>query len=116
MKEPRSSKFGRALANITRPTLRNYSKRDALDYIDILTSRVANYSFRKRRVGEPKHEGCRWSLEDLERVDAENPEEMALFIRASFDMTFNKDRARVMFGSFIDAMENLRDDVIEDTL
>ena len=116
MTETRASKYGRALANMLRPTLIFYSRNEALDYVDILAANVSEYSFRKRKVGEPVHEGCRWSLMDIERVDAFDPLEAAFFVRESFDETYNKDRALNMFYSFMDAIENIRDDVIEDTL
>ena len=114
--ETRAEKFGRSLANQTRAVLNSYPRKQALDYVDILMMKVSNYSFKKRKEGEPVHEGCKWSLSNLERTDIYNPEEEALFVKEAFDMTYNKDRARAMFLSFMDAMENLREDVVEDTL
>ena len=114
--ETRAEKFGRSLANQTRAVLNSYPKKQALDYADILMMKLSDYSFRKRKEGEPIHEGCRWSLSNLERVDIYNPEENALLIKEVLDMTYNKDRAYAIFLSFMDAMENLRDDVAEDTL
>ena len=114
--ETRAEKFGRSLANQTRAVLNSYLRKQALDYVDILMMEVSKYSFRKRKESEPAHEGCKWSLEDLERVDIYNPKENALFIKEAFDMTYNKDRAHAMFGAFMDAMENLRGDVVEETL
>ena len=115
-KETRAEKFGRSLANQTRAVLNSYPKKQALDYADILMMEVSNYSFRKRKGGEQRHEGCNWSLINLERVNIYNPKEEALHVKEAFDMTYNKDRAYVMFRSFMDAMENLRDDVVDGTL
>ena len=78
--------------------------------------RVSDYSFRKRKEGEPKHEGCEHSLEGLERVWSYDPEESASFVKECFDWTYNKDRAMNMYLGFETAMENLRDDVLECTL
>lgn len=113
--ETRASKYGRALANQIRPILIFYSKRGALDYIDILGKELSRYSFRKRMVGEPKHEGCLWNLKG-ERIDVYDPQEEANFLKECLDQTYNKERARNMFNSLIDALENLRDDVLEGTL
>jgi hypothetical protein len=116
MGETRAEKFGRALSNILRPVVIFYSEKQAINYLDILASDVDNYSFRKRKETEPKHEGCFWSLEALERLNPFDPSEMGLFVRECFDQTYNKDRAYNMFQGFTGAIENLRDDVGEDTI
>ena len=114
--ETRAEKFGRSLSNQTRAVLNSYPKKQALDYADILMMEASDYSFRKRKEGEPVHEGCKWSLGDLERTDIYNPVEEALHVKEALDMTYNKDRAYAMFRAFMDAMENLRDDVVDETL
>jgi hypothetical protein len=116
MKETRAAKYGRALVSMVRPVVLFYSPKKAEDYIDILDKEVNKYSFRKRKVTEPVHEGCFWSLGNLERLNSFDPVETALFIRESFDQTYNKDRALNMFYSFMNALENLREDIGDGTL
>ncbi len=116
MRETRAEKFGRAIVNVLRPVASFYSVNHAKDYMDILAAEVDKYSFRKRKVTEPVHEGCFWSMESLERIDVFNPVEAGLFVKECFDQTYNKDRALNMFYGFISALENLRDDVVDGTL
>ena len=64
--------------------------------------KLARYSFRQHRRGEPKHEGCKFWLDGVTERDFRNPEEYATVIMGDMDRMQQKDHARRFYESFLE--------------
>lgn len=107
MEETRGEKFGRNLAYIVEGLSYKLPPEDREKYLEAIAGKVRKYSLKPRKKGEPAHEGCRHSLERIDTVRTDNPEEVAAFVEETFDITYNKQRAATMQRGFLKTIDEI---------
>jgi len=70
-------------------------------YKENFLKHLGKYSFKKHKVGEERHEGCKYWLEDVVDLDFRKPEEYALIIMGDMDRKQQKDHAKRFYNAFV---------------
>jgi len=98
LKETRAGKYGRFLA-----TLLDYVF-DTMpsDYKEDFVRELETYSFEPRKKGTPRGSGCVYELEDIDRIDVENPEDLAKLIKEGIHLMYQKQTAKKVMDSLLE--------------
>ncbi|MFC1801061.1 hypothetical protein ACFLZB_01225 [Nanoarchaeota archaeon] len=98
MKESRGNKYGRFLASVIYSLTQSYSQEN----YQILISELNNFSFKPRKKGEPKNDGCVWELKDLIQPDVDNPENLARIVKEGIHLMYQKGTQRRVIQALLD--------------
>ncbi len=75
------------------------------DYRKRFLSELKTYSFKPRRNGEPRNEGCVFELEGIGELDISNPEHLAKLVKEGLHLMYQKNTSRHAFDGLLDALE-----------
>jgi len=84
MQESRAAKYGRNFAIWI-----NYTISDKNRFV----LELKNYSFEPRKKGQPLNHGCVRELEGIDKIDMENPEDLARLVKEGIHLMYQKDTA-----------------------
>lgn len=103
MRENRAQKYGRNRANEIKRVIA--SMQDSTEYREQFVKELKRYSFKPRKAGEPKNEGCREELEEIDTINIENPVQYARLVKEELHLLYQKQRARIVMRSLLDALQ-----------
>jgi hypothetical protein len=96
--ETRAGKYGRFFSVWIRYTLDQQNAEYRLKFLEELNK----YSFRSRKKGEPKNEGCVSELEGLSELDIQNPEHLAKLVKEGLHLMYQKKTSANTHCSLLD--------------
>ncbi len=97
MKETRTGKYGRNLAVWIDYTIDTIPENLRNEYRARFLDELSTYSFKPRKNGQPRNEGCVHELSGLADVDISNPEHFARLVKEGVHLLYQKQTsARVL--------------------
>jgi hypothetical protein len=93
-KETRFGKLGRFTATMVNYIIGTLPEEQRNEYKSRFIAELKTYSFKGKKKEEPKNEGCVYELEDLERLDMNNPEELARTVKEHAHGMFQKNNSK----------------------
>lgn len=88
-------------------------REDSNAYLQKFVRKMKEYSFKPRKKTEPANDGCQKWLDCLDKLDIEDPEEMAMLVIGVLDKHYNKGTAqgvyRVMMANIKPPASKLRE-------
>jgi len=97
-RETRAGKYGRFLAVWIKDTISQYDP----EYKSRFLKELNKYSFRFRKKGEPRHEGCVLELELLSDLDISQPEHLAKLVKEGIHLMYQKQTSAKILSSLLD--------------
>ena len=98
--ETRAGKYGRFLAVWIKYTTSQQDPKYKLKFI----KELKKYSFRPRKKGESRHEGCVLELEYLSDLDIQNPKHLAKLVKEGIHLMYQK---KTSAKTLLSLLENL---------
>lgn len=97
MKEIRTIKYAKNLAIWIDYTIDTLPENLRNKYRTRFLDELSTYSFKPRKKGHPRNEGCVHELSDLANVDISNPEHFAKLVKEGIHLIYQKQTsARVL--------------------
>jgi len=105
MKETRASKYGRFLSEVIIYIINTTPQDKRTEYKSKFLEELQNFSFQRRRKGEPKHTGCRWELYDIENFNITYPTTLAKTIKEGLQLMYQKDTQKTVMQALMKNLE-----------
>ena len=99
MEETRGGKYGRCLASWIGYTINTIPEGKKEDYRTRFLKELDNYSFKPRKVGEPLNDGCVHELKDIEHINVQSPEDLAILVKEGIHLMYQKNTAEKVMNS-----------------
>lgn len=74
-------------------------------YRKLFLDEVKNYSFEGRKKGEKLGSGCVYELENIDKIDSLNPEDVSKLVKEGIHLMYQKGTAKLVLNALI---ENLK--------
>jgi len=94
MKETRSGKYARGLLRWIEYTIETISESQREEYRARVLAELKRFSFKSRKKGEPRNEGCVLELERIVEFDIKNPEHLAKIAKEGIHFFYSKPTQR----------------------
>ncbi|MDD5133748.1 MAG: hypothetical protein PHD81_00020 [Candidatus Nanoarchaeia archaeon] len=107
MIETRAERYGRNLGIQIEYVISTLPKNQRENYKTKFLKEVKNYSFKSRKKGQPKNEGCVKELDDLENIDVKTPEDLAKLVKEGFHLMYQKGTSERVFKAMLKYLEDL---------
>lgn len=104
-KQERQRKYGSCLGLWVYYTIQTLPKNKRKRYKSKFIKELKNYSFKTRRKGEPRNEGCVLELEDIiDTFEVKNPEHLARLVKETLHIFYNKSTAETIMNSLLEML------------
>jgi hypothetical protein len=99
MTETRAGRYGVYLSHWVDYTISQMAKPKVyrLRFLEELKA----YSFKKRKKGQKKHEGCIWEFANKKLIDIKNPEDLAKLVKEGIHLMYQKDTASKVLTALV---------------
>jgi len=103
MKERRGAKYGKFLADWINATIESISyPLTSEEYKLKFIKELKNYSFKRRKKGEQRNDGCVWELENIGNLNLSNPEHFARLVKEGIHLMYLKPTSERVIKSLLD--------------
>jgi len=100
MVELRSEKYGRFLAQLTDYLLLSLYGGRKSDR-KIFLNELKDYSLKPKKKGESPNEGCVKELENIDKLNLDNPEHIAKLLKEGFHLMYQKRTSKKALDSLL---------------
>jgi len=102
MEETRGAKYGRNLAIWVNYTIQTLPEEKRESYQNRLIKELRKYSLKPRKKGEPRNSGCAFELENIDKCNIKNPEDLARLLKEGIHLMYQKQTAEKVLKSLLD--------------
>jgi hypothetical protein len=104
MSETRAGKYGKHLGDLVEFVVDSQPIDERSRYKDEFLAELGNYSSTPRKKGEPANEGCVHELSGIEVIDFNNPMHLALLVKESLHLMYQKQTSARALESLIKSL------------